>query len=234
MRISELSRRAGIPVPTIKYYLREGLLPAGTPSARNQAAYGEDHLRRLRLIRTLREIGGLPIERLRAVVTAIEDDRLSRHELFGIVDRARTEGSPPREIPGDQGDERAEVDAFLAELGWHVRPEAAGRQTLADALASLRRLGRSYGTEVLRPYAEAADRMAALELNAIPTTDPPAVAVERMIVGTVVFGVVFDALRRLAHEHHSAQMTPGAGVGSTPIEIEGDMAVAGNRPVTTG
>jgi hypothetical protein len=103
------------------------------------------------------------------------------------------------------------VDAFLAELGWHVRPEATGRQTLSDALAGLRRLGRPYGTEVFRPYADAADRMAAWEVNAIPTTEPPAVAVERMIVGTVVFGVVFDALRRLAHEHHSAQVTQGAG-----------------------
>ena len=32
------------------------------------------------------------------------------------------------------------------------------------------------------------------------------VAVERMVVGTVVFGAVFDALRRLAQEHHSAKV----------------------------
>jgi len=29
MRIGELSRRSGVPVPSIKYYVREGLLPAG-------------------------------------------------------------------------------------------------------------------------------------------------------------------------------------------------------------
>ena len=29
MRIAELSNRSGVPVPTIKYYLREGLLPFG-------------------------------------------------------------------------------------------------------------------------------------------------------------------------------------------------------------
>lgn len=204
MRISELSRTTGVPIPTIKYYLRQGLLPGGTPSAPNQAAYDDGHVRRLGLIRTLREIGGVPIERLRAVFSAIEDDRLSRHELFGIVDRARTDASPPLHVQDDPGDARAEVDAFLAELGWDVRREAAGRQTLADALIALRRLGRSYGTEVFRPYADAADRMAAWEVNAIPVTDTPAVAVERMVVGTVVFGVVLDALRRLAHEHHSA------------------------------
>ena len=41
MRISELSAQTGVPVPTIKYYLREGLLPEGERSAPTQAAYGE-------------------------------------------------------------------------------------------------------------------------------------------------------------------------------------------------
>ena len=31
MRISELAQESGTPVATIKYYIREGLLPAGTP-----------------------------------------------------------------------------------------------------------------------------------------------------------------------------------------------------------
>jgi DNA-binding transcriptional MerR regulator len=38
MRIGELSKVTGVPVPTIKYYLREGLLPAGELSSPNQAA----------------------------------------------------------------------------------------------------------------------------------------------------------------------------------------------------
>ena len=36
MRISELSRHSGVPTTTIKFYIREGLLPAGTRSHRNQ------------------------------------------------------------------------------------------------------------------------------------------------------------------------------------------------------
>ena len=35
MRIAELSTRSGTSIPTIKYYLREGLLPAGTATGRN-------------------------------------------------------------------------------------------------------------------------------------------------------------------------------------------------------
>ena len=44
MRISELSTRSGVPVPTIKYYLREGLVPEGARSSPTQAEYDEPTL----------------------------------------------------------------------------------------------------------------------------------------------------------------------------------------------
>jgi DNA-binding transcriptional MerR regulator len=191
-------------VATVKYYIREGLLPAGTPTAPNQAEYGDKHVRRLRLIRTLREVGGLEIERIRRVVTAIEDEDLSRHDLFGVAQRALESARTSAEVTDEVRQARADVDRFVEGLGWQVRPDAAARDELADALAGLRRLGRDYGTEVFRPYTEAADRMAAWEVRAIPPSEPPSVAVERMVVGSIVFGAIFDALRRLAHEHHSA------------------------------
>jgi DNA-binding transcriptional MerR regulator len=204
VRISDLSQQTGLSVATIKYYLREGLLPAGTPTARNQAVYGDAHIRRLRLIRTLREVGGLEIERIRGVIDAIEDQGLSRHGLFGVVERALSSARSSAEPGTDRSPARLEVDRFVDELGWQVRPDAAARDELAGALAGLRGLGREDGTESFRPYADAADRMAAWEVRTIPVSEPPSVAVERMVVGTLVFGVVFDALRRLAHEHHSA------------------------------
>ena len=69
MRISELSARSGITVPTIKFYLRDGLLAPGSPRAVNQADYGEPHLHRLRLIRALSEIGGLRLREIRGVLS---------------------------------------------------------------------------------------------------------------------------------------------------------------------
>ncbi|MYU47619.1 MerR family transcriptional regulator, partial [Streptomyces sp. SID7803] len=51
MRLSELSERSGIATATIKYYLREGLLPPGERLSATQAEYDESHLRRLRLVR---------------------------------------------------------------------------------------------------------------------------------------------------------------------------------------
>lgn len=204
LRISELARLTDVPVPTIKFYLREKLLPAGRQTAPNQADYGDNHVRRLRLIRTLRDIGGLDIERIRRVVAAIESQGMSRHELFGVVDEARTPLPTTGATADDRREARSEVDRFIGELGWHVRPDAAARAELADTLVALRHMGRDDGTDVFRPYAESASRMAEWEVASIPTSVPRSVAVEQMVVGTVVFGAVFDALRRLAHEHHSA------------------------------
>src|SRR3954469_3247740 len=72
VRIAELSRRSGVSVPTIKFYLREGLLPPGTPTGRNQASYDGAHERRLRLLRALVEVGGLSTAALRQVLLAVD------------------------------------------------------------------------------------------------------------------------------------------------------------------
>ena len=64
MRISELSRTSDVPVATIKYYLRERLLPEGRRTSATQAQYDDSHLARLRLIRALLGPGGLSVARL--------------------------------------------------------------------------------------------------------------------------------------------------------------------------
>ncbi len=204
MRISELSRASGVPIPTIKYYLREGVLPAGQPTARNQAAYDESHLHRLRLIRALMEVGGLGISAVRAVLDAIADESLSAHKVLGVAHHAL--GPPPDRGPvaEDVVQARKDVDRFLDDLGWKVSPQAPSRRKLADALVALRRLGRDADTEAFRPYAEAADGLASRELTSMPADAPRADLVEGAVVGTVVFEAALVALRKLAQEHHSS------------------------------
>jgi DNA-binding transcriptional MerR regulator len=204
VRISELSRASGVPLPTIKYYLREGLLPPGTPTAPNQADYGHAHLHRLRLVRALMEVGGLGVASVRAVLDAIADERLPTGAVVAVAHRAL--GPPPDAGPvgEDVARARAEVDRFLTELGWRVSPDAPARRALADALVALWRLDRDVGAEVFRPYAEVADELAAAELATVPTAAPRADTVERVVVGTVVFEAALAALRRLAQAHHAA------------------------------
>jgi DNA-binding transcriptional MerR regulator len=203
VRISELSRVSGVPVPTIKYYLREGLLPPGSPTAPNQADYGEAHLHRLRLVRALMEVGGLGVSAVRAVLDAIADDRLPMRSVVSLAHRAL--GPPPDsgQVPEEVARARAEVDRFLEDLGWQVSQEAPARRSLADALVALWRLGRDVGAEVFRPYAAAADELAAFELATVPTGAPRAETVERVVVGTVVFEAALTALRRLAQANHA-------------------------------
>ena len=83
MRMQALSAASGVPVSTIKFYLRDRLLPAGRPTALNQAVYGPEHVARLRLIRVLVKVGGLSTETVRAIVALLDDPRAVPAEVGG-------------------------------------------------------------------------------------------------------------------------------------------------------
>ncbi len=216
MRISELSRESGVSIPTIKFYLREGLLPPGTPTASNQAQYGDGHVHRLRLVRVLMDVGGLGVAAVRKVLDAIADEALPTHEMLGTVQFALGPVPDAGPVPDDVARARAEVDRFLAERGWRVSPENPSRRTLADALAALWRLGWQQGAEVFTPYAELAERLAAFEVGTVPDERSRAEAVESVVVGTVVFEAALVALRRLAQAHRSAERFAAGGKRRAP------------------
>ena len=205
MRISELSKASGVSIPTIKFYLREGLLPQGRLVAANQAEYEEDHLRRLRLVRALAEVGDLPLATVREVLRAVDDPALPIHAALGTAHRALGPDLGQVDDPAVT-DARAEVDRFLRELGWDVAPDSPGRHELAVALATLRRLGwPNAQARLFRRYATATDSLASYEVRrTTPRGATRAETIERAVIGTVVFEAVLSALRRLAQERHSA------------------------------
>lgn len=85
MRISELSSQTGVPVPTIKFYLREKLLHEGVRTSATQAQYDESHAARLRLIRALMGPAGLSVAAAHQVIQAIEQPPESLYELLGVA-----------------------------------------------------------------------------------------------------------------------------------------------------
>ncbi|CAH0255450.1 hypothetical protein SRABI76_03352 [Microbacterium oxydans] len=89
MGISELSAQTGVTVPTIKYYLREGLLPEGERRAPIQAAYGEKHVERLRVIRALID-AWVSVAKTRRALAALDDPPESPHLLLGAAHGAIT------------------------------------------------------------------------------------------------------------------------------------------------
>lgn len=56
LKIGELAKRTGALVETIRYYEREGLLPAAARSDGNYRLYGTPHLERLQFIRHCRSL----------------------------------------------------------------------------------------------------------------------------------------------------------------------------------
>lgn len=54
MKIGELAQATDTPAATIRFYEREGLMPAAARSAANYRHYGPAHVQRLALIRRCR------------------------------------------------------------------------------------------------------------------------------------------------------------------------------------
>ena len=202
MRISELAELTGVPVPTIKYYLREGLLPEGDKRTPRLTDYDDRHVRRLELLRILREVGDVPVDGLKRMVAATES-RGTVHELFAVAADALAP-APPAPGPGRQ-QSRAMADAIIRSAGWdRVRDDSVDRDNLA---ATLELIG-SFETHPrdpaeIAPYVEIVDRLARHEIANLDDGKDRVGLLEEMIVGQVAFATVLTTLRRLAEEHHS-------------------------------
>jgi DNA-binding transcriptional MerR regulator len=213
MLMSELSGRSGVPIATIKYYLREGLLPPGAATSATRAEYDEVHLRRLRLIRALLDIGEVPVAAIGKILTIVDDESASVHQMLGAVqyELGPHPARPAQDDPDWQAASR-EVDELVAGLGWTVAPDAPARRLLAQTLAALRRTGSAPSGPGLRAYAEA---MAGLAASEVASLDPAASGLsagdsrialaESAVVGMVLHERVIVALRRLAQEDASAR-----------------------------
>lgn len=204
MQISELSDRSGLTVQTIKFYIREGLLPKGTAASATRSDYDERHLERLRLIRALREVGDIPVASIKKIIGAVDDESVGMRELFGTTQYAL---GPHVEAPDDPHWRAAleDVDALIRELGWQVSPEAPARELLAQTFVALRRLGFPITLVELRPYMKAAMSVAEHEIGGIADDAPRSRTVHSMLVSTVLYEQVLTALHRLAQEDVSAR-----------------------------
>ncbi|MEK9523167.1 MerR family transcriptional regulator [Streptomyces sp. adm13(2018)] len=205
MRIGELSRRTGVSIPTIKFYVREGLLPAGELTSPNQASYGETHVQRLRLIRALLDVGGLSVAAIREVIVAVDDPDRSVHMMLGTV----ASGLVPRydhEAHAGIEEARKRVAALIAARGWRVDPGNPASEALAVALAAVDEVGHGSFVQVLDTYADAAERVARADLDYVAGNVAREELVESVVVGTVIGDAIFSALRRMVHTDTSDRM----------------------------
>jgi DNA-binding transcriptional MerR regulator len=219
VRIGELSRRSGVSVASVKFYVREGLLPPGTPTAANQASYGDEHLHRLRLIRALVDVGDLSLASVRAALAAVDDEAIALHDAFGEVMHALDSRRDPPDA--ETVAEEALVRAWLAGRDWAILPEAPAPRALAELIVTLRRFGVPFVVEWLDEEAAAASARAVVEVANARAQPTRAAAVEMMAIGTVVFERVLTELRRLALEAESARVEADLAEAATATSAGG-------------
>ncbi|MFE7976319.1 MerR family transcriptional regulator [Streptomyces shenzhenensis] len=209
MRLAELSARSGVSTATIKYYLREGLLPHGRQVNTTTADYDEEHLRRLRLVRAMIHVGRLPVATVREVLGHIDDDSLGRTIRLGAALWALPQAAEPDEEDEYVQAARAEVDRLLAALGWTnaqaLTTISPSYRSLMLAVAAFRRLGYGWGAELLAPYAQLMHRAAVLDLDFMETHPSETEQVETAVLETILNEPVLQALHRLAQEEESAR-----------------------------
>lgn len=196
MKMAELSARSGVQVPTIRYYQREGLLPPGRLTSPNQADYADTHVRRLRLVRALLELGGLSVADARAVIATVDAKAENAYAQLGRVQYSLT----PRHEADIDEERLREVDELLSKLGWRVRADNPARATLGAALATLAHLDIDGPQEFIDRYAEAVRELAEGEVEAVLRHADVEEVAEAIIAFDVVGDAILSALRRLAQE----------------------------------
>jgi DNA-binding transcriptional MerR regulator len=200
--MAELSADTGVPVPTIKYYLREGLLPPGRPVGRNQAEYGDGHVRRLKMIRALVEHGGLSIAAVRDLVRHLDDPDVSGGDLLGVAQLSITPEQEPPQGPDRDAAERVVAD-LMRRHGWCGFEKHPARRALVGVLTSLGALGREDMLSVLDDYATAAEQVARADLRVVGDLADRERALEVVVLGTRLGDTILAALRKLAQAHVS-------------------------------
>lgn len=200
--MAELSAVSATPVATIKFYLRENLLPGGERSSPNQASYDAAHVRRIRLIHALIEVGGLSVAATRQVIEAIDSD-LSLSHTFDVAQRAVSDDLDPAVIDPSA---LAEADAVMA--GWRYSADNPGRLAAARVMETFHQVGHVDHQGWFGRYAEAALLVAQADLDEVDALPDREAKAETVVVGTVLGDALFSGLRRAAQEHVSSLRYP--------------------------
>ncbi|MDJ0392075.1 MerR family transcriptional regulator [Rhodococcus sp. G-MC3] len=203
MRVSELVSASGVPLATIKYYLREGLLMPGESTSATQSKYGNEHLERLTLIKALAGTG-LPIDRIRTVLGLIEHQDGSLFETLG-----RAIAQLPPYLDSSDVVDYPQAKAVIEKLGQIYDPRFVAVAQLERALGAAEDVGIPMTDERLEIYGRHIRGIAEYDLSKMP--DSVESAVEYAVLGTAIYEPIITAMRRLAHQDISAR-------GATPDE----------------
>lgn len=111
MKIGELARRAGVPIDTVRYYERNGLLPEPARRASGYRDYASDDVARLRFVLRAKALG-FTLAEVRELAALLHDGRADAGDLRTLA-QARLAQIEARlaELDGLRAALRAVVDA---------------------------------------------------------------------------------------------------------------------------
>lgn len=236
IRIGELAKRSGVSVPTLKHYLREGLIAPVRKTGRTMAWYDPELAAKVKAIKELQRHEYLPLD---VIKESIDEHAGARDDAEAAESIARVLASHA----GDKARTRAEIlakgDATAAELGvlsaaGLAVPDADGYYRGDDlgvlsTLGAARRAGLSAEMlpfEIIDEYLRAIRALVAIELKmfragVIPRARPGEVAEltetatklsERLVV-LLRRKLLLPTMNRLMEDetHGEAARNPGGG-----------------------
>lgn len=179
LKMSVFAVRAGVPIPTIKHYLRERLLPEPVRTSKNMAYYDAALIPRVKAIKRLQTTLHLPLNVIRQVLDRVENETTPGDvALEATIARVLGELAPREVLTRKQLAEAGVLDEELAlfrSLGI-VTPELVGgtERYVGDDVTLLRLLGQARRAglstkmlppEILRAYVEALGNLVRVELQ---------------------------------------------------------------------
>jgi DNA-binding transcriptional MerR regulator len=135
LTISELARKAGVSVRTIRYYINQGLLPA--PEMRGAyTIYDEHYIDLLRLIGFLKQ-AHFPLKKIRSLVAGLSHGEVRRllREYEEPLEIQSPSRAAARSAPQPKGEDLSSAAEYLAQLIEAQNAEKPWQQAYLSAQA---------------------------------------------------------------------------------------------------
>lgn len=179
VKMSELARQSGVPAPTIKHYIREGLLPAAElRTSRNMAYYDVRLVPRIRAIKEAQRSRFLPLSVIKEALGEAALDTPLDEALLAIEHSLRSKESKQRRTRAElleAGMPAEELDFFISLGAVTPQPGPRGQTVftgddleLLQTLGAARRAGISplmLPHTILGPYVAAIRSLVRVELE---------------------------------------------------------------------
>ncbi len=109
LKIGEIAKKSGVPPSTIRYYVRQGLLPEPTKVNKSMAYYDESCIERIQAVRHLQETKYFPLSVIRNILRRM-DEGLSLDEAQAIENAVFG-------VAADAGNALVDKTEFLRQTG---------------------------------------------------------------------------------------------------------------------